>query len=100
MSLAVTRRRREIGVRTALGAGPARLLTSIFSRAARQLGLGGLLGSLLGGALLLGGGLDGRRAGILLGAVVLLMLTAGLTATVGPARRALRVQPMAALKEE
>ncbi|MBA2244157.1 MAG: hypothetical protein H0W11_04320, partial [Gemmatimonadetes bacterium] len=41
MSLTVTRRRKEVGIRTALGARPGRLLASIFSRAAWQVGLGG-----------------------------------------------------------
>lgn len=99
MSLAVTRRRKEIGVRTALGARPSGLLASIFSRAAWQLGLGGFLGAVLGGALLLGNGLAWRDAAIYLGGVVVLMLTAGLLATLGPARRGLGIQPMEALKE-
>ena len=100
MSLTVTRRRKEIGIRTALGARPARLLASVFSRAAWQLSLGALLGSLLGGALLFGKGLPGREVAIFLGGVVALMLTAGLVAAVGPARRGLTVQPMEALREE
>jgi len=100
MSLTVTRRRKEIGIRTALGAHPGRLLASIFSRAARQLGLGGLLGTLLGGALLFGNGRTVREAMIFLGAVVVLMLAVGLAAAVGPARRGLGLQPMEALREE
>jgi hypothetical protein len=100
MSLTVTRRRKEIGVRTALGARRGRLLAGIFSRAAWQLGLGGFLGSLLGGALLIGNGLAWREAAIFLGAVLVLMLTAGLVAAVGPARRGLSIQPMEALREE
>jgi putative ABC transport system permease protein len=100
MSLAVTRRRREIGIRTALGAGAGRVLASVFARAAWQLGLGGLLGSLLGGALLLAGGLAVGEAAPFLGGVIMLMLAAGLTAAAGPARRGLGIQPMEALREE
>lgn len=100
MSLTVTQRRKEIGIRTALGAYPARLLAGIFSRAAWQLGLGALLGSILGGALLFGNGLAGREAAVFLGGIVVLMLTAGLVAAVGPARRGLGIRPMEALKEE
>ncbi|MQA89912.1 MAG: FtsX-like permease family protein [Gemmatimonas sp.] len=100
MSLAVTRRRREIGIRTALGAHPFRLLASIFSRAAWQLSLGGLVGSLLGAALLFKVGLTGRQAAVLLVGVAVLMLTVGLLAAAGPARRGLRIQPMEALREE
>jgi len=40
MSFTVARRRREIGIRAALGVDPRRLLLDIFSRALRQLGLG------------------------------------------------------------
>jgi ABC-type antimicrobial peptide transport system permease subunit len=100
MSLTVTRRRREIGIRTALGAHRGQLLASVFSRAARQLGLGALLGSLLGGAILLDNRLTGREAAIYLGGVVALMLMAGLVAAWGPARRGLRIQPLEALREE
>ena len=35
MSVSVARRTREIGLRAALGASPARLLAGVFSRAAR-----------------------------------------------------------------
>ena len=99
MSLTVTRRRREIGIRRALGSHPARLLATIFTRAAWQLGLGGLLGSLAGGTLLLGSGRTGPEAAILLGGIVLLMLAAGLVAAVGPALLGLRIQPTEALRE-
>lgn len=100
MSLTVTRRRKEIGVRTALGARSRQLLVGIFARAAWQLGSGGLLGALVGGALLLGTGAAGRQAAIVLSSVVALMLTTGLLAAVGPARRGLRIQPMEALRED
>jgi predicted permease len=100
MSLTVTRRRKEVGIRTALGARPGRLLAGIFSRAAWQLALGGLAGSVLGGGLLLLNGLTSREAAVFLGGIILLMLTVGLAAAAGPARRGLRIQPMEALKEE
>ncbi len=99
ISLAVTRCRREIAIRRALGGHAFRLLTTIFSRTAWQLGLGGILGSLAGGALL-GSGRTGPDAAILLGGIVLLMLAAGLVAAVGPALRALGIQPTEALREE
>ena len=100
MSLTITQRTREIGIRTALGAHPRRLLASIFSRAMRQLALGGVIGGVLGAALLIQGRASSGRAGTLLGIVALLMLAAGLAATLGPARRGLRVQPMDALRAE
>jgi hypothetical protein len=100
MSLTVTRRRKEIGIRAALGARPARLVASIFSRTTWQLGLGGIIGTIFGGVLLVGTGMAGRQAAIFLGVVVMLMVTAGLAAAMGPARRGLRVQPMDALRED
>ena len=39
-SFTVTRSRRGIGVRAALGADPRRILAGVFSRAAAQLGIG------------------------------------------------------------
>jgi putative ABC transport system permease protein len=99
MSLTVTRRRREIGIRTALGANPRRVLAGVFARAAWQLGLGGLAGAVLGVWLLTWTGLT-RAAATPLAAAIAVMLLAGMVAAAGPARRGLRVQPMEALREE
>jgi len=46
------------------------------------------------------GTLLGGKGKILLPAVSLMMVTAGVLAVVGPARRALRIQPIEALREE
>ncbi|HEV2735832.1 MAG TPA: FtsX-like permease family protein, partial [Longimicrobiaceae bacterium] len=100
MSFVVAQRRKEIGIRTALGAHPRRILGSIFSRALRQLALGVGAGCLAGGALLVGDGSAPGRAAVILLAVAALMLTVGLLAALGPARRGLRIQPMEALREE
>lgn len=100
MSLTVTRRRREIGIRTALGARPGRLLAGIFSRAAGQLGAGGIVGTVLGAALLHTSSVRGGEAVLIVGGVLVLMLVAGLIATVGPARRGLRVPPLDALRQQ
>jgi hypothetical protein len=99
-SLAVTRRRKEIGIRRAIGSRTGSLLGSIFSRVAWQLGLGALAGSIAGGALLVAGGRTGREIAAYVGGVVVLMLLAGLIATVGPALRGLGIQPIQALREE
>ncbi len=101
MSVAVTQRRREIGIRSALGAHPRQIITSIFSRALRQLVIGVVVG--IGLAVLLeviqqGGIMDGRGA-IVLPGISALMLAVGLLAAAGPARRALRVQPTEALRD-
>jgi predicted permease len=101
MSFTVARRRKEIGIRTALGAGHRHILGGIFARAARQLGAGALLGLAI--ALLLelttdGALMDGQGI-IVLPIVTVLMLTIGMLAVAGPARRGLRVHPTEALRE-
>jgi ABC-type antimicrobial peptide transport system permease subunit len=101
MSFAVMQRRREIGIRLALGAGARTILWTIFSRAGVQLALGALLGTAV--ALLLNhaenGELLGNRGPVVLTTVVLLMMVAGLLAALGPARRGLRIEPTEALRD-
>jgi predicted permease len=102
MSFAVTRQRREIGVRTALGATRGQLIASVFRRSFRQLAAGALVGA--GVAALLdqvtGGAMLGGQAVPLLAVVASIMLASGTLACLAPARRALRLQPMDALREE
>jgi ABC-type antimicrobial peptide transport system permease subunit len=102
MSFTVTSRRREIGIRAALGADARRVLASIFARASAQLGAGVTLGLLAAAGLdaASGGGMLGGRGLVLLPGVVALMFTVGLLAALGPARRGLAVQPTDALREE
>jgi hypothetical protein len=101
MSFTVTQRRREIGIRTALGANPHRILGSIFTRAVVQLSIGVVVGALAAALLdrLTGGELGGGEGAILLPAVSALMMAVGLLAAVGPARRGLSIQPTEALRE-
>jgi predicted permease len=107
-SFAVTQRRREIGIRVALGAFPRRILGSIFSRAAMQLGLGIILGSAMAIPiaiylrqidldLLV---LDAPNVPWVLLAVAALVMAVGLAGSVGPARRGLSIQAADVLKEE
>ena len=102
MSFTVARRRREIGIRTALGADGRRVLLGIFGRASAQLGTGVALG--LSVALVLewagGGTLMGGNPLILVPGVIALMFTVGMLATLGPARRGLAIHPTEALREE
>jgi predicted permease len=102
MSVTVTQRRREIGIRVALGASRRRVLTSIFARAGKQLGAGVVVG--LGGTALLNavteGEVLGPRGTIILAGVSLFMMTVGALAALGPARRGLSVQPTIALRED
>lgn len=98
MSVSVARRTREIGLRAALGASPRRLLAGIFTRALILVGSGIVAGNLvIMLAVTLGGDLSDLPAELPITSAV--MLTVGLLACVGPARRALRIQPADALKE-
>ncbi|HEX6132733.1 MAG TPA: ABC transporter permease [Longimicrobiales bacterium] len=103
MSFTVARRRREIGIRAALGAGPRRLLRTIFARAGVQLGagvLGGLLLAEVTSWILTGGSLATGESAFLVPLVAAIMVTIGLLAALGPARRGLAVQPTEALRQE
>jgi predicted permease len=102
MSFTVARRRREIGIRAALGADRNRLLAGIFSRAFAQLGIGAAVGMI--GAFALEEMLEGEmfqgRGAIILPAVAIVMTTVGVLAAIGPARQGLSIQPTEALREE
>jgi predicted permease len=100
MSFTVAKRRREIGIRSALGADPRRILTGIFARAAAQLGAGVLIGLVLAAAFAFATGEADARAVLMMPAIAGLMLIVGLLAALGPARRGLAVQPTEALREE
>jgi len=102
MSFTVARRRREIGIRSALGADARRILGGIFARVSAQLGAGVLSGLVLAGAVdrAVGGGPLSGKGVVLLPIVAALMLAIGLLAALGPARQGLAIQPTEALKEE
>ncbi len=79
-----------------------RLLAGIFSRALAQLGVGaavGLLGAIALEQVLEGEMLQGQGA-VLVPIVIVFMITVGVLAAIGPARRGLRIQPTEALREE
>jgi ABC-type antimicrobial peptide transport system permease subunit len=102
MSFTVARRRREIGIRSALGADPRRILSGIFARAGAQIGAGIAVGLLLATALdvALDGTVMGGRPMYMVPAVVVVITAVGLAAALGPARRGLAVQPTEVLREE
>jgi hypothetical protein len=105
VSVSVSRRTREIGLRAALGASPRHLLAGILSRGMVLMGSG----IAAGGALLLlvvaEAGPTGRPAEDValfagyLGVTSAVMLAACLLACIAPARRALRINPTDALRE-
>jgi putative ABC transport system permease protein len=96
MSFTVTRRTREIGIRTALGASRGRIVAGIFSRAFLQIGAGVLAGSALAGLWSFGS----ISQVLLLLAADGIMLIAGLAACALPLRRELRIDPTEALRAE
>jgi ABC-type antimicrobial peptide transport system permease subunit len=102
MAFTVARRRREIGIRAALGADARRILGGIFRRAAGQLGAGVALGLTVAATLdWLGDGmLTGGNTLLLMPGVVAVMTIVGLFAAIVPARRGLAVQPVEALRDE
>jgi predicted permease len=102
MSVIVTKRRREIGIRIALGADRRRVLTGIFSRAALQVGAGIALGITIAAIMLplTAGEMKGFNPFLVLPAVALFMVAVGAIAALGPARRGLAIQPSAVLKED
>jgi predicted permease len=102
MSFAVSQRRREIGIRAALGASSVDVLRSVFSRVAVQVGLGVVLGVV--GAILIAPLADdpvlAERLAMVTPAIVLIMVVVGVVAAFGPARRSLRIQPTEAVRAE
>jgi ABC-type antimicrobial peptide transport system permease subunit len=104
VAYAVERRRREIGIRIALGAGRTAILTSILRESAGAVGAGLAVGVMLslavtGAARSLLFGLGPRDAATLAAAVFGLTGIA-VVATLMPARRAVRIDPIRTLKED
>jgi predicted permease len=102
MSFTVSQRRREIGVRVALGADARRILASVLGRAAMQLAIGVAAGLALVVAVdrVLGGGFTSLTGLLVIPGTALFMTIVGVIAAVGPARHGLRIQPTEALRAE
>jgi ABC-type antimicrobial peptide transport system permease subunit len=105
MSYAVSRRRTEIGIRMALGAGPAGAVRLVLRRVAVLVGLGVILGSGLAlwaakfvAATGLLYGLPPRDPATLVGAAATLSVIGALAGYL-PARRASRIDPARVLRE-
>ena len=103
-SYSVTRRRREVSIRLALGAPPANLVRTMVATALRPAGLGALAGVAAGWALArsvgrLVPGLAALDLSATTQAVLVLTLTAAVAAYV-PARRVTKVEAWRALRAE
>jgi predicted permease len=105
---AVTQQRREIGIRMALGATPARIVASFLAHAGRYVGTGALAGVALALAMAYGlaAKLPGSLPRVLVDRVWPFALAAGTLGAVAalaalvPASRAARVNPTEALRDE
>jgi ABC-type antimicrobial peptide transport system permease subunit len=99
----VNQRRHEFGIRVALGASRAAVLRLVAADAIRLVAAGSVLG--IGGALATTRlletwlyGVDARDGGTMAAVSIVLVITA-IAACIQPARRALAVDPVTALKE-
>ena len=103
LSFAVSARTREIGIRSALGAGPLSIVATIVKRSLTQLGAGVLLGSPVAAWLSLSI-LDSESAlstlARAIGPIVIVMFLIGLLACTAPTLRALRIRPLDALRTD
>jgi hypothetical protein len=98
MSFTVSQRTREIAIRTAVGAPRGRILRSVFGKAALQIAAGVALGSVLAAPALRSDlANDGLRSLVIVAA---LLIGAGVAACLVPVRRALSIEPAAAIKAE
>jgi predicted permease len=105
LAFSVARRVREIGLRVALGAGPAPVIRLVLRECASLIGIGLAVGLLI--AVFITKPLAAflvpdvsTTDPVTYAAVALLLLVAGVAASIIPARRALRVDPMVALRYE
>jgi predicted permease len=102
LAYAVNQRRQEIGVRVALGAGPRSVLRLIVGQGMLLAGIGVVLG--IAGASLMTRSMQSVLYGIgssdvmTFAQVVLVLLAAAMLASWLPARRALKIDPVTALR--
>ena len=104
ISYTVAQRTHEIGVRMAIGARPGAVFRMVVGSGMRLIGIGGAAGLAL--AILLGKAFEGFLFGIgrhdpaTLAAVAVLIGIVGFCACAIPARRAVRIDPVTALRDE
>lgn len=104
LAYSVVKRRREIGIRVALGADRGDVIGTVLTRVMAIFGIGGGVGALLTAgtgplisSLVLG---VSPREPLLLTAIILMMGMIALISCAGPVRRSLRVDPLIALRDE
>jgi putative ABC transport system permease protein len=104
LSAGVAARRRELAIRAALGCEPSRLLTGVVAEALTLSAVGIVIGVALSSALgrAFGRLLFGVGSGVLppLAMAAGLLITLAIVASVGPARRAARVDPLQVLRND
>ncbi|HEY9466335.1 MAG TPA: ABC transporter permease [Vicinamibacterales bacterium] len=104
VAYSVTQRRREIGVRMALGGTPGAIVRMLIAHASRPVVVGSLVGFVIaaGLSLLLAAGMPeiDPRDPMSYGGVISLILVSALLATLLPARRAATIDPVQALRAD
>jgi predicted permease len=106
VAFTVAQRRRELGIRMAIGAGPAQILAALFRQNVRPTVIGALAGVVLAVALsrLVRNQIPLQRhdtvdvVGFLAGLGIFVLIA--FLATLSPAARALRIDPSVSLREE
>jgi putative ABC transport system permease protein len=103
LAYSVTQRSAEIGIRMALGSSARAVFTLILRQGAKLVGLGlglGVIGSIAAGRMLQSM-LYGVRPNdpFILASVLAVLAVTGVVACILPARRAMRVDPMIAIRE-
>ena len=104
LSYYVSRNRRAIGIRVAIGAARSDIVALLAGRVARLIAAGAALG--LAAALALSGSVRALLFGVApadpvsMGLAVLLLIAIALVALLLPAWRAMRIDPAVALREE
>jgi putative ABC transport system permease protein len=100
---AVSRRRTEIGIRTALGAEPGRLVRMVLARVAGLVGVGVAAGTVMSvflspvvGSLMYG---IGPRDPLIIAGAAMMLVVVGVAAGWLPARHVARIDPVSVLRE-
>jgi putative ABC transport system permease protein len=94
LSFSASQRTREVGIRVALGGRPRHVIAVLFRRPLMQIGLGILIGFVIADRLS-----EGNMVRTIAGYGCAVVAVSAL-ATLGPVRRALRIQPLDALRAE